>query len=169
MYSYSTILDSTNSNLWGAFVSVPIDIYESLKAAGTEKRVVCRLNGAVEFQCALLSFGDGKIGILVNKTRQKALKVGIGSMLEVELWPDESKYGLPMPEEFEEVLRQDEIGNKIFHELTLGKQRTLLHAIGTVKSSEGRIHRSLVMLDHLVRNEGKIDYKQLHEELKRKN
>lgn len=41
-----------------------------------------------------------------------------------------------MPEELEELLHQDEEGNRLFHALTPGKQRTLLYYIGAPKTAD---------------------------------
>ena len=85
-------------------------------------------------------------------------------MLDIELLKDESKYGIPMPEEFQELLYQDEEGNDLFHALTAGKQRSLLHIIGTVKSPDIRIRKGMIMLNHLRSNNGKLDFRQLNQD-----
>jgi uncharacterized protein YdeI (YjbR/CyaY-like superfamily) len=84
----------------------------------------------------------------------------------VELIPDTSKYGLPMPAEFEELLEQDIKGSDLFEALTDGKKRTLLFIIGKPKSPDLRIRNGIVILEHLKRNKGKIDYKQLNIDMK---
>ena len=80
---------------------------------------------------------------------------------------DDSKYGLPMPEEFQEVLNQDPDGDRYFHALTPGKQRTMLYYIGKVKDIDRRIHTSLIFVEHLKKNDGKIVFEEFQEELKR--
>ena len=72
-----------------------------------------------------------------------------------------------MPKELKEVLRQDRDGNKLFHSLTAGKQRTILYYIGKQKDIDRRIHMSLVVVEHLKNNDGKIIYPKLNAELKR--
>ena len=67
-----------------------------------------------------------------------------------------------MPEELRELFRQDKEGNKLFHALTRGKQRTLLYIIGNGKSPEKRAIRSIAIINHLKANKGKINYKQLN-------
>ena len=88
-------------------------------------------------------------------------------MVDVLLEKDESKYGLPMPEEFEEVLKQDPDGDRMFHALTAGKQRSILYLLARPKDMDLRIHQALLIVEHLKENDGKIIDKVLYQELKR--
>lgn len=148
------------------FVHVAGKIGQRFEKKDGSRRVVCTINGSEMFQCALLP-SDGDFVIVVNKTKRTKLGIADGDKITVELAPDVSKYGLPMPEELAEVLRQDRAGDRLFHGLTPGKQRSLLYLIGKVKDTDRRIHTALICLDHLKRNAGIIIGEQLHEELKR--
>jgi bifunctional DNA-binding transcriptional regulator/antitoxin component of YhaV-PrlF toxin-antitoxin module len=128
---------------------------------------VCAINGGHTFQCALLPWTKGGFCIVVNKKIRDKLGISHGDKVEVELVKDESKYGLPMPKELKEVLRQDREGNKLFHNLTPGKQRTMLYYIAKTKNVDRRIHMSLILTEHLKKNDGKIIFSKLTEELKR--
>lgn len=64
-----------------------------------------------------------------------------------------------MPEELEELLHQDEEGNRLFHALTPGKQRTLLYYIGSPKTADTRIYRAVAVVEHLKTYNGKIHFK----------
>jgi hypothetical protein len=131
------------------------------------RRVVCTLNDSHKFQCALLPWTKGGFCIVVNKKIRDKLGISDGSKVKVELAKDESKYGLPMPKELKEVLRQDPDGNKLFHLLTAGKQRTILYYLAKPKDVDRRIHMALVVVEHLKKNDGKIIYPKLADELKR--
>lgn len=133
---------------------------------GKFKRVVCTINGGEGFQCALLPSGD-MFYIIVNKKKRDALGIVAGDIVDVLLIKDESKYGLPMPEEFEEVLKQDLDGDRLFHALTAGKQRSILYLISKAKNIDLRIHYALLVVEHLKANDGKIIDQKLYEELKR--
>ena len=74
---------------------------------------------------------------------------------------------MPMPAEFREVLKQDPEGNKLFHSLTPGKQRSILWFVGNVKDIDKRIQTALIFIEHLKRNDGKVVHDQLSDELKR--
>lgn len=130
------------------------------------RRVVCTLNGSESFQCALMPY-NGNFYIMVNKAKRTRLGIAAGDKISVELTPDESKYGLPMPKEFKEILRQDPEGDRLFHALPPGTQRSLLYGIGVRKDIDQRIHVGLVILEHLKENGGKIDRKTIQEDLKR--
>ena len=148
------------------FIPVKAKIGEKFEKKDGSRRVVCTINDSESFQCALLP-SDGDFVIVVNKVKRDKLKIGEGDPITVELAKDDSKYGLPMPAEFKEVLNQDPGGNKVFHSLTPGKQRSILYLIGKVKDIDKRIHTALVVIEHLKKNEGKILGDQLQIELKR--
>ncbi len=138
---------------------------DRLRFEGRYKRVVCTIKGGEPFQCALLPSG-GNFFIIVNKKKRDALGIVAGDKVEVELAIDESKYGLPMPEDFREVLDQDPEGDKLFHALTPGKQRSLLYYLGNIKDIDQRIHQALLIVDH-IKEHGKVIDKLLYQELKR--
>jgi hypothetical protein len=131
------------------------------------RRVVCTINDVHTFQCALLPWTKGGFCIVVNKKVRQKLGISDGSKVNVELKKDESKYGLPMPKELREVLKQDREADRLFHALTSGKQRTVLYYIGKQKDIDRRIQMSLIVVEHLKNNDGKIVYPKLSEELKR--
>ena len=159
--SFTSTLERSNNRLWGAHVRVPGRI--AAKFAGSDsRRVVCTLNGTEQHQCAILPFGNGTFVIAVNKKRRDSLGLEFGMDVEVTLRKDQSKFGLPLPEELQEALRQDAAGSALFHALTPGKRRTLLYTVASAKSPDKRVARALIILDHLKANKGKINYRQLN-------
>jgi uncharacterized protein YdeI (YjbR/CyaY-like superfamily) len=110
--------------------------------------------------------GADEFFILVNKKIRDTLQLKLDNRVEVSLRKDESEYGLPMPEEFKVLLDLDPEGDEVFHGLTPGKQRTLLHIVGTVKNTDLRITKGLVILEYLKKNDGQINFKQLGLDLK---
>lgn len=147
------------------FLVVEKSVVEKMKFEGKSKRVLCSIRGTEPFQCALMPWGD-IFYIMVNKKRRTELGLEVGETVDIELEKDESKYGLPMPEEFREVLNQDPEGDKLFHSLTEGKMRSLLYFIGNVKDIDMRIHQALVIIEHL-KEHGKVVDKILYDELRR--
>ncbi|CAN5362888.1 hypothetical protein BH20ACI2_BH20ACI2_08170 [soil metagenome] len=148
------------------YIPVPATIGEKFEKKDGSRRIVCAINGSEAFQCALIPWQD-IFTIIVNKSKRDKLKIAAGDEISVEIEQDESKYGLPMPEEFQEVLNQDPEGNNLFHSLTAGKQRSILYFVGKVKDIDKRIHTALIFVEHLKRNDGKIDHARLQSELKR--
>ena len=165
LHKFTSALERSENKLWGAHFAVPANVVKSLSKA-KERRVVCRLNGETTYQCALLPHGGGTFVVTVNKKIRDGLSLRFGDQLGVELTPDDSAYGLPMPEEFSELLRQDKEGSKVFHALTRGKQRVLLYIIGKPKDADKRIFRAIVILRHIKAGKGAIDHKKLGRELK---
>jgi hypothetical protein len=164
-HRFTSSLEQSHNKLWGCHFRVPTRIAKRL-IDGNSRRVVCTLNDSAEYQCAMLPHGNGAFVISVNKQLRDKLGLSFGVEVHVRLANDKSVYGLPMPEEFHELLQQDVEGNSMFHALTRGKQRTLLYIIGSAKGSEKRVTRSIVIVKHLKANRGKINYGQLTLSLK---
>lgn len=166
---YSAVLSNFNNSLWGYFLPVSKEQADEVISGKTDRRVVCTINDRLTFQCALMPYGDGSYFILINQENRKKLGLRLGQEVYFSLEKDDSDYGLPMPEEMAAVMTSDPEGNELFHALTPGKQRNLLYIVGKVKSSELRIHKALVVIEHLKQQGGKINFKLLYEELKPSN
>lgn len=162
---FTTRLENFNTSLWSWHVKVPGLIAEAILGNGI-KRLVCTLNDAATIHCALMPSGDGGYFILINKKLRDTLKLKEGSPVHARLEADSSEYGMPMPEELAACLADDPAGDRFFHALTPGKQRNLIYAVSQVKDPDKRIGRSLVILDHLKRLEGKLDFKILYADLR---
>jgi hypothetical protein len=168
MECFITVLDRADSDLYHYFFRVPENIAEKF-IDKEDRRVVCVANGQLKFHSAILSDGAGGKVITFNQSRVKKLGLPTGEEFQIEMEKDNSNYGMPISEELLEVLDQDHLANKLFHNLTRGRQRTLIYWSDNVKSSEIKIRRALVMTNHLVVSEGDIDFKQLNVEMKEAN
>jgi uncharacterized protein YdeI (YjbR/CyaY-like superfamily) len=62
---------------------------------------------------------------------------------------DTSEYGFIVPEEFEEVLRQDDHASAVFLALPKGTRRAIIYLVLQIKSSDKRIEKSIFFLDNL--------------------
>ena len=164
---FTSIIEKFDGNLWGHHIIIPDEFYQPF--ADTDKRVVCKVNDSKEFQCALMPKGNGQYFINLNKELRQKIGVNTGEEVRVQLRKDKSEYGLPMPEEMQELLNMDEEGNHYFHTLTKGKQRTLLHLIGKPKHSDTRLKKAVVILEYLKEVEGKLDFKELNLAIKEAN
>lgn len=154
-----------NDNIYGHHIIVP-EVVKEYFFKKKIKRLLCTLNGMHEFPCALLPKGGGIYYILINAEIRKKFGLQLGSKVQVALEPDESKYGMPMPEEMSELLKIDEEANELFHALTKGKQRSLLYVIGKPKNTNTRLNKAIVVTEHLKRMNGKLDFKILHQDFK---
>ena len=163
--AFTAFLEQSGNKLWGYHLPVPSTVAKTF-LENDAKRVFCSLNGAPEFQAGIIPMGGDAYCITVNKKMRDALKLAPGIPVAVKIRKDDSEYGLPVPEEFIEAMAQDEAGESLFNALTPGKRRTLLYIVAQVKNSDLRIQRSLVILEHLKRFKGKIDYKALNTDLR---
>jgi len=158
--AFRAVLERSDNRLWGAHLRVPEKVLRRF-APGNPPRVICSVNGSPPRQCAIVPFKPGVRVITVNKALRDTLKLSFGDDVDVVLEEDKSAYGLPVPEELLAVFQQDAPGKRLFHALTPGKQRTLLYIIGSAKNRDKRIGRSLIIVQHLKLNHGKINYRLL--------
>lgn len=165
-FAFKSVLEASNSKIFKWQLRVPADVTAAFLASPSKKRVVCLLNGAEAHQCALTPIGEGVYVIKVNQGRIKKLKLELGQKVNVALYPDDSKYGLPMPEEMAALLAEDKLGDALFHALPPGKLRTLLYIVGQGQDIDNRLWRAVTIVEHLKLNKGKINYKQLNAELR---
>jgi len=128
---------------------------------GNLRRVVCTLNGIETLQCSLFPAGDDYFITLSKKLRKK-LGLEIGDLVTMKITKDESRYGMPVPEEFAEVLRQDAEGDRLFNALSPGNQRLMLKLIVFVKDPDRRIARALAGIELLKARSGEFIYDQQH-------
>lgn len=165
---FTTQVCKFDSDLWYYYVPVPVEVAEPF-VDGENRRVICTLEGKVSFHCALMPDGAGAYFINVNQKRRKELGLVLGQTVTASLEKDDSKYGMPMSEEFREVLSQEDEARGHFEVLTPGKQRTLIYWVDNVKSSQIKIRRALVMAEHLTSRSGQVDFRALNEEMKAAN
>ena len=123
-------------------------------------RLLCRINEFEAFQCGLVSLGKGEAYISINKKRMKSFNLVDGDIVEIVLELDESQFGMVVPEELVEVFAQDSEGYTRFQNLAPGKQRYIIYYVNSVKSSELRIKRALLLINNLKNlPEGKESFK----------
>ena len=164
---FSTKIQSLNySNTYrGPHFELPENVLHYFLEVLNQKRVVCVLNEVLTINRAIMQANE-KYFILMNKDNLKQLNLDFGDEVTVEIAPDESDYGMPISEEMQEVLFSDPEGADLFHKLTLGKQRSLIHLINNYKSSQLKIDRSFVILQHIKNNAGKVNLLALPQEFK---
>lgn len=167
---FTGVLQNFDDSMWGFHIMIPQEIAEQFITDKKNRRVVCSFrNGEQEVHCALMPDGLGGWFISVNKALRKSLSLNQLDEIEIEMRKDTSKYGMPMPQEFQELLEFDEEGSHYFHQLTPGKQRSLIHFVSKYKSSDKRLDKALVILDYLKEVRGKLDWEELNHALKTNN
>ena len=130
------------------YLEVPAEIVQQLGGFKCG-RLLCTVNHNLTFQCGLMALGAGCAYISISTKRMKELHVKQGDKVTVALEKDDSKCGTPMPEELEELLKQDEEGKNRFDLIKPGIQRYVLQYVAAVKSSQLRIERAILLIENL--------------------
>ena len=113
------------------------------------RRVIVEINGHHSWHAALSPHRDYGYYVMVSKANSKAADIDPEAEIEVVIRPDESKYGVEVPEEFLAVLETDPEGEAIFERMTDGGKRSVIHIVKRVKSSDNRIEKSLELMEKL--------------------
>ena len=130
------------------YAPVPPEVSAPIREAKI-KRLVAQLNDGEEWSCALSSAGPGEFMVMVSKARLDAHGLRVGSLAQMSLRPDTSRYGMPVPEALAEVFAFDPDIEVAFQRLLPGRQRNHLHVIGSAKSEETAAKRIAVLLREL--------------------
>ena len=154
-------------DLWSYYAAIPKEIGDLL-IQGEDRRVICRINNAAPIHSALMPKGD-IYSVYVKKDLMKKLGLQEGDEVNINLVKDESEYGMPLPESFQVLLDQDDEGSSYFHELTKGKQRSLIHIVGKVKNVDSQLAKGLAIMHHLKEAQGNLDFKRLNVLIKEYN
>lgn len=149
------LLETLNMSI----VVIPANVVAEIGGLGT--RLLCSVNGLPFFHCGLVAYGDGQGYISINKKRKKNFRVDLGDDVSLELKIDHSKYGMEMPEELDALLDQDEQGARLFEALSDGKKRYIIHYVASVKSSQLKIDRAIMLINNLKTMPGKFDFRYL--------
>lgn len=156
--SFSTHLESS-SKLGYTFIIVPSDVVKKIGGFGV--RLLCSVNGNEKIHSGLMPKGDGSGYIIINRTRQKKWAISLNDNLEASIELDNSKYGMEISEELEALLEQDREGYGLFKTLTPGQQRYIIHYVGSVKSSQKKIDRAILLINNLKTMPDKFDFRHL--------
>jgi len=132
-------------------VDVPTKTGEEFQIK-SNTRLVATFDGGVERHCALRKSKDGLFYITLSKAFLKEIKKSIGEEVHIHIRHDDSKYGMPIPEEWQEFMDQDEEIAAKFEALTPGGIRGYLHYLGQPKSVDARIRRCLDFSEKLKTN-----------------
>ena len=118
---------------------------------GKHSRVLVRVRfegKTLKFHAALQRY-QGNWQISFSKRKQKVLGVYPGDYFHLQLFEDQSRYGVDIPEELEAVLISDPEAREIFEGFTPGKKRSIIYAIAAYARSQTRIDKSLLLCDNL--------------------
>lgn len=132
------------------YLQVPKEIVQKL-GGKLKVRLFCTINNTLTFQCGLMALGEGKAYISINAKRMKELGLKEKDEVSVMLKKDNSKYGMEMPVELSELFEQDLEGKKRFDFLSSGKQRYIIFYVSSVKNTQLRVDRAILLIENLKR------------------
>lgn len=112
-------------------------------------RVICEVNRKVKFQGGMVFLSQGDAYITFSKSRMKEAGVSLGDSISLNLETDTSEYGTTMPDELDALLAQDMDGKYRFDMLKKSMQRYIINYVNTVKSTDKRIERALLLIENL--------------------
>lgn len=150
---------------WTSIIYIPDAVFQKMKLLSPNKRIICTINKTLTFHCAMIPKKPFHY-IMLSKEKIATLKLKIHDEISVEIVPDKSEFGMEICEELQEVIASDIDGNFWFEKLTAGKKRSLIYLISKIKNPQIRIDKSFVLIDHLKRNKGKIDFIAFNEDYK---
>ena len=148
----------------GSVLPVPKEIAKAVPTRPDRtRRVNVHIGELPVYQAKVAGDGRGGFFVPVNKQRRAALEAayGEGAELAVVLTPDVSKYGLPVPIEFELVLAEDPQALTYFDALPGGLQRRILFGLSSSKREATRLHRAVATLEYLLEVRGAVELKEL--------
>ncbi len=130
------------------YVEVPANVVK--KIGGLNKhRWLCSINKHPKFQCGMMALGEGRGYITVSKKKLNQFSIALGDVIKVILEPDNSEFGMEVPEELIEIFAQDPEAEKRFMSISPGKQRNIIYYVSGVKNSDKRIERALKLINNL--------------------
>lgn len=137
---------------WGEsnhhYMAVPHDIGTYFLDQG-QKRVLVQFDESPPFHCALQRHKVVGFQFMVSKRLLKETKTEPGQEVQVQIWADHSPYQATMPEALGAVLETDPEAHQAFHQLTPGRQRSIIYWIARIKSTDRQIEKALFAAEQL--------------------
>ncbi len=168
MPQFKSTIQEFQNDVYGLHIPLPDEINEYFQQNFTDKRVLFSVNGSEKRAGGIMKSSE-YFYLLLNKEFVKKNHFNQGMQVQVDIEKDTSEYGMPMPEELQVVMDQDDLGRKYFDELTPGKQRNLIYIVSKIKNPDKRINKALAIMEHLHEVEGKLDFRMLNETIKKYN
>ncbi|AYA36451.1 DUF1905 domain-containing protein [Hymenobacter oligotrophus] len=120
------------------YLHLPAELVAQFPQQG-RTRLVCTLDGRVSYSCGLNHFGDGSFFVIVAGKHLKTLGKQLGDEINAALSLDEDPLGVEVPEVLAALLAQDEALHARFVALTVGKQRSIVHAVARLKDLDKQL------------------------------
>lgn len=128
-------------------IIVPDEISQQFITGKGSARILCSIGQLPEFPCALIPRHERHV-IIASKKLIKEHNLQLEVPFSISIRTDPGN-GLELPEEFTEVLAQDEFAFQAYEALNDGGKRGYIYYIRQGKSIDTRIKRSLEIAEKL--------------------
>jgi len=113
-----------------------------------QTRIICPLENQLSFPCGLNHLGDGNFFIILSTKNLKSIHKNLGDTISFELKEDPNPLRVEIPEILEVVLEQDENLKQNLEILTLGKKRSIIHAINRIKDKDKQVNTVINLINN---------------------
>lgn len=145
--TFPVVLEPIDEKMVHHLIVVPDEIAKSFLNGKGAPRIFCSVKGGPEFACAL-NPRHGRYVIIASKQLIKKNKLLVEAPFEISIRHDTDN-GLSLPEEFNEVLSQDEAASQAYDTLNDGYKRGYIYYVNQAKSVDSRIKRSLEIVEKI--------------------
>ncbi|MEQ3656111.1 MAG: YdeI/OmpD-associated family protein [Dokdonia sp.] len=131
-------------------IHIPDAIGDAFAKAG-HQRIAVRAyfeDRTLDFHCKLHRYKERYL-IVFGKRNQNALGMYPSDFFELQLFEDQTKYGVEVPEAFQAVLDSDPEGAALFENLTPGRKRGLIYYIARFKRTQTQVDKTLIIFNNL--------------------
>ena len=147
-FEFQAILERISTKGGSHLVIVPEEITAELLQGKKRGRALVTLHETT-WHAGLSPINQGQHYVQVGRNYFEPYDYELGDLLTIRIARDESQYGMIPCEEFIAVRDEDPAGAKLFHALTPGTQRSILHRIANARNPDARIERAIKIFDHL--------------------
>ena len=145
---FQSPIEAHSFEYYGGMIVPSEEELEKVPGYDKRKRIRCSIEGLEPHPCIFHKV-NGQFGLMVTKQKMKSKGWIHGQLVDVKIYDETSKYGMAMPEVWEEMMDQEEEIFHRFESLTPGRQRSILHYIGSAKRIETQIQRALLVSRNL--------------------
>ena len=133
----------------GAFVYIPFDVEETFGKKRVKIKAV--FEGEAEYRGTLVRMGSPQHILIVRKDIRTQIGKQPGDVVKVSLVEDTQPRVVEVPENFQQLLNQDETVKQFFSKLSYTHQREYVEWITEAKKEETRERRMLKAIEMLKR------------------
>jgi hypothetical protein len=110
-------------------------------------RLICTIDKTLTFQCGLNHLGDGNFFIIISTKKIKTLQKKAGDKINITLQEDPNPLGVEIPEVLMALLEQDKELKRKYDQFTMGKKRSLIHAMIRLKDIDKQINTAVKFIN----------------------